>query len=102
MTSFQTTTQRPRHTPQRRCIGCSTGADKRSLIRLVRTPAGQVEVDPTGKAAGRGAYLCSRTECWQAALKRGRLEQALRTTLTAENRARLQDLAAGLVTEAQS
>ncbi len=61
---------------------------KRELIRLVRTPEG-VYVDPTGKRAGRGAYLHDRRECWQRALQ-GPLARALRTELTAEDRERLE------------
>ena len=92
----------PIHTrplPQRRCIGCNTGADKHSLVRIVRNPEGRIEVDPAGKAAGRGAYLCSRPECWAAALKRNRIEQALRATLTPEDRSRLAEYAATLRNE---
>lgn len=79
---------RPRHVPQRTCVACRQVAGKRSLVRLVRTEAG-VAVDPTGKQAGRGMYLHQNQQCWQAALKGGRIEQALRTKLTAENRAAL-------------
>jgi predicted RNA-binding protein YlxR (DUF448 family) len=55
---------------------------------LVRVPGG-VEVDPNGKKSGRGAYLCPTPECWEIGLKKGRLEYALRTTLTRDNRERL-------------
>jgi len=55
---------------------------------LVRTSGG-VEVDPDGKRSGRGAYLCPAPECWEIGLKKGRLEYALRTTLTQDNREQL-------------
>jgi predicted RNA-binding protein YlxR (DUF448 family) len=55
------------------------------LVRLVRTEAG-VEIDTTGKKAGRGAYLHPVRSCWEIVLKGNRIEQALRTRLTAENR----------------
>ena len=55
-----------------------------------------MEVDPSGKKAGRGAYLCSQLACWQDALKRNRLEPALRTRLTADDRLRLSAYAASL------
>jgi len=55
----------------------------------VRTANGTVEVDPSGKKAGRGAYLCQAQECWEDGLKRGRLEYTLRTALTRENREQL-------------
>ncbi|NJN97822.1 MAG: YlxR family protein [Anaerolineales bacterium] len=56
---------RPKHKPQRTCIICREVKDKRDLIRVVRTPAGQLMIDPTGKANGRGAYLCRQTGCWE-------------------------------------
>ena len=49
---------RQRHIPQRTCVGCRTTTAKRQFVRIVRTAAGRVEVDLTGKKAGRGAYLC--------------------------------------------
>ncbi len=69
---------RPRHVPQRTCVVCRQGKAKRELVRIVRTVAGRVEIDPTGKKSGRGAYLCQATECWSAALKRGALPRALK------------------------
>ncbi len=81
--------RRVKHVPQRTCVGCRTVNAKRQFVRLVRTAAGQVEVDPTGKAAGRGAYLHERRACWQQALARRTLDQALRLTLTDADRNRL-------------
>ncbi|MCS7276109.1 MAG: YlxR family protein [Dehalococcoidia bacterium] len=77
---------RGRHVPVRTCVGCRGTAAKGELVRVVRTLDGKVEVDPTGKRAGRGAYLHRDYACWQAALKRDRLAHALRTTLTAQER----------------
>lgn len=77
---------RRRHIPQRTCIACGETKEKRELIRLVRTSDGIVEVDPIGKKTGRGAYLCPRQECWEAGLKKNRLERALRTKLSLESR----------------
>jgi uncharacterized protein len=79
--------KRPKHIPQRTCVGCRTVLPKRSLIRLVRTPEG-VQADPTGKRAGRGAYLHDRRSCWEKGLK-GSLGNALRTTLTDQDVERL-------------
>jgi len=58
--------QRPKqkHVPQRTCIVCQQVRPKRELIRVVRTPAGHVELDPTCKKSCRGAYLCARRSCW--------------------------------------
>ena len=81
-------TKRVKHIPQRTCIGCRQVLAKRSLIRIVRTPEG-VRVDPTGKAAGRGAYLHDDRSCWERALK-GALAHALKTELTEQDREILQ------------
>jgi predicted RNA-binding protein YlxR (DUF448 family) len=77
---------RPKHVPQRTCVSCGSATAKRELIRLVRTPRGAVEPDPTGKEAGRGAYLCHSLQCWERAVNKGRLENALRTRLPNEVR----------------
>ena len=86
----------PRKKPQRTCIGCWQTATKRELIRIVRTPEGRAEVDPTGKQAGRGAYLCANRSCWQGALDRKLLNRALKITLSEEDTARLRAYAEGL------
>jgi hypothetical protein len=62
---------------------------KRQLVRVVRQPDGGIIVDPKGKAPGRGAYVCAVRSCWQKALGQGRLERALKVTLSAEQRERL-------------
>ena len=80
--------QRVKHVPQRTCVGCRTVLAKRQLVRIVRTPDG-VLVDPTGKLAGRGAYLHDRRSCWEAGLK-GSLARALKVDLTAADRERLE------------
>ena len=49
--------------PMRTCVMCRQQKDKRELMRIVRTPEGKVAFDPTGKANGRGAYVCSSEEC---------------------------------------
>ena len=78
-----------KHIPQRTCVGCRTVLPKRSLIRLVRLSEGHgVQVDPTGKLAGRGAYLHNRRSCWEKGLK-GTLAHALKTTLTTDDTQRL-------------
>jgi len=70
-------------------VACRQAKAKRELVRLVRGATGTVEVDTTGKKAERGAYLCQATECWEVGLKGSRLEHALRTTLTPDNREQL-------------
>lgn len=65
----------------RLCLGCQQMKAKRELIRVVRTPAGTVEVDPTGKRSGRGAYVCPDPACLEAAFRNERLERALEVKL---------------------
>ena len=77
-----------RHVPQRTCVACRKIKAKRDLIRLVNTTDG-IEIDYSGKKAGRGAYLCRAQECWEAGLKGNRLEYTLRSSLTRDNREQL-------------
>jgi predicted RNA-binding protein YlxR (DUF448 family) len=81
------TVKRSKHIPQRTCVGCRTVMPKRTLIRIVRQADG-LHIDPTGKLAGRGAYLHDRRSCWEHAL-RGALAHALRVELSDEDRERL-------------
>lgn len=93
-------TARPRHVPMRTCVGCRQEQPKRQLVRVVRTPGGPVVVDLTGKAAGRGAYLCRRPECWAVALRRDVLAGALRASLSREDQTVLEAFAASLALSA--
>lgn len=79
-------------------MGCRTTLAKRELIRIVRTAEG-VRVDPTGKLAGRGAYLHDRRSCWERGL-RGALSHALKAELTPEDRERLEAFADALPEDA--
>jgi predicted RNA-binding protein YlxR (DUF448 family) len=81
---------RQKHIPQRTCIACKQMRPKRELIRVVRTPAGHIELDPTSKKSGRGAYVCARRSCWDIALKKGKLEHEFEMALSAEDRAALE------------
>lgn len=82
-----------RRSVTRTCVSCRQTGDKRTMVRLVRSPEGCVTLDERGRLPGRGAYLCLKTECWQAALKSNCLEHGLRTSLAPEDKARL--MAAG-------
>ena len=73
-----------RKTPMRMCVGCREMKEKKSLIRVVRSPEGEVSLDPTGKRPGRGAYVCREGECLRKALKQKQLERQLQVTLTEE------------------
>ena len=92
---------RPKHIPQRTCIACRRTDAKRGLMRVVRDAEGHVALDPTGKRAGRGAYLCHDPACWEQALKRQGLARALRLdTLPPEDRNALEQVAQDLKTAA--
>jgi len=62
-------------------VACRQTGAKRGLVRIVRTPAGQVAIDATGRLPGRGAYLCAHRSCWELALKRKALDRALKVTI---------------------
>ena len=87
---------RLKHVPQRTCIGCRKVRPKRDLIRLVHTSSGQVEIDPMGKEAGRGAYFCPAQSCWQIGLKGNRLDYTLRMKITPANKAQLLEFSKSL------
>jgi uncharacterized protein len=87
---------RPKHVPQRTCVACRGHDAKRGLHRIVRTPEGPVELDPTGKRNGRGAYLCGRPGCWDKALATNLLGRSLRTDLSPHAVAALRAFAATL------
>lgn len=67
--------------PQRLCVACQTVGAKKELIRIVRSPEGEVSVDLTGKKPGRGVYICKSNECLQKALKEKKLEKGLRVSI---------------------
>jgi len=71
-----------RKIPMRMCIGCREKRPKRELIRVVRDTQGNVRIDPTGKASGRGAYLCpGSVKCLERAVKSKMLERNLEVTV---------------------
>ena len=72
---------RPRHIPERTCVSCGSKKPKRELLRIACSPQGGLSVDATGKAPGRGAYVCG-PGCWDTAIGRGRLARSLRRPLT--------------------
>lgn len=78
-----------RKVPERMCVGCKAMHPKRELLRVVRTPEGEVLLDPTGKKSGRGAYICPSSACLELALKGDRLSKALEVKLEAEMAERL-------------
>ena len=89
-----------RKIPLRMCVGCREMKEKKSLIRVVRSPEGEVSLDPTGKKSGRGAYVCREGSCLQRALKQRQLERQLQVTLTEEVSGALESELARLRSEA--
>lgn len=77
--------------PLRQCIGCMEGKPKKELIRIVRTPDGEIKIDRTGKAAGRGAYICDRMECLNKAQKKKALNRAFQQDIGDEIYGKLQE-----------
>ncbi len=75
---------RTRRFPQRMCVGCREMKNKKELIRVVRSPEGDINLDLTGKKAGRGAYICPNLECFNQAVKGKRLQKALEHDIPAE------------------
>ena len=67
--------------PQRQCVGCRTMRDKKELLRVVKTPEGEIVLDTTGKKSGRGAYVCPDIQCLKKARKARALERALDVTI---------------------
>ena len=81
-----------KHIPQRTCVACREVNEKKTLIRVVKSPDG-VCIDPSGRMPGRGAYLHDTKECWEKALKRGALARALKTEISEADMKTLLDFA---------
>jgi predicted RNA-binding protein YlxR (DUF448 family) len=81
---------RVRKRPLRSCVACRLVRDKRDLIRIVRTPDDTFCLDPSGKANGRGAYICATVECWKQAIRRKSLTRALKLEIPPETLAELE------------
>lgn len=70
--------------PMRRCVACGEMREKKELIRIVRTPEGEICADPTGKKSGRGAYICRASACLIKAQKGKKLERAFECQVSQE------------------
>ncbi len=73
-----------RKIPQRQCIGCRESKDKKELIRIVKTPEGEIVLDFTGRQNGRGAYLCAKEECLKKAIKSNALSRSFKMNVPHE------------------
>ena len=65
-------------TPMRQCIGCQEMKSKKEMIRVIRTPEGEICIDATGRKNGRGAYVCANADCLKKAVKNHGLERSLK------------------------
>ena len=67
--------------PTRKCVGCGEMKDKRELVRVIKTPEDEILLDKTGRANGRGAYICNSKECFAKAVKNKGLERSLKSRI---------------------
>ena len=65
--------------PMRKCVGCNESKSKKELVRIVRSPEGEISLDLTGKKSGRGAYICPSAACFKKARKSKRIDKILET-----------------------
>lgn len=77
--------------PLRMCTGCMEMKPKKELVRVVKSPEGDVSIDLTGKKSGRGAYVCKSIECFEKAFKTKRLSRNLETNISEEIYEKLKD-----------
>ena len=71
-------------TPLRQCTGCREMKSKKEMIRVIRTPENEIQLDATGRKNGRGAYVCLSQDCLEKAVKNHSLERSLKTAVPAE------------------
>lgn len=76
--------QKPKKIPQRQCVGCREMKEKLELIRVVKSPEGEISLDFRGKKPGRGAYLCPNADCLKKARKSRALERAFASPVPSE------------------
>ena len=76
--------QKPRKIPQRQCLGCNEHKPKSELLRVLRTPEGEILLDFTGRRSGRGAYICRDVACLRKARKSKRIDRRLECTVPEE------------------
>lgn len=81
--------------PQRTCIGCNLKKDKKDLIRIVKDNENNISIDKTGKANGRGAYICDDIECLEKAIKNNRIEKSFKMKIDKNVYDNLRDVISG-------
>ena len=70
--------------PMRKCVGCGEMKEKKELIRVIKTPEDEILLDKTGRANGRGAYICNSKDCFAKAIKNKGLERSLKSQIPAD------------------
>ena len=81
---MKNSTEKVKKIPQRKCLGCMESFPKKELVRIVRLPNGNVEIDLTGKKSGRGAYICKNKTCLKKAIKSKRIQNNLEVEISEE------------------
>lgn len=76
--------QKPKKIPERQCLGCNEHKPKKELLRVVRTPEGEIVLDFTGKRSGRGAYICRDVKCLRKARRASRIDRSLGVSIPCE------------------
>ncbi len=76
--------QKVRKIPVRQCLGCNEHKPKKEMLRVLRTPEGEITLDFTGKKSGRGAYICPKAACLKRARKSRRIDRALECDIPEE------------------
>ena len=76
--------------PMRKCVGCGEMKEKKDMIRVIKTPEDEILLDKTGKANGRGAYICNSSECFAKAVRNKGLERSLKSQIPSEVTLRLE------------
>lgn len=74
-----------RKQPVRTCVACREGKPKAEMLRVVRTPDGEIKIDPTGKCAGRGAYVCNEPSCVEKCVKKRIFDKVFGVRLSDED-----------------
>jgi predicted RNA-binding protein YlxR (DUF448 family) len=77
--------------PMRKCVGCGEMKEKKEMIRVLKTPEDEIILDTTGRANGRGAYICNSADCLAKAIKNKGLERSLKSQIPEDVSARLKE-----------
>ena len=82
--------------PMRKCVGCMEMKEKKEMIRVIKSPTGEIFLDSTGKANGRGAYVCRSMDCLKKAFKNKGLEKSLKSPIPADELQKLEKELSGI------